>query len=293
MKPSGPQMGISRRSFMQVAACAAAAMPAVDAMAGQRGGTGAAANVGPASPVSIGQIEKDVVYGKGGAMDLKLDIYHPRPGTEKRMATIHLHGGGFTGGSKETLSERIKPFAANGYLAIASQYRLLGPAKWPAMIEDAKAAIRWTRVNAERLGVDPSRIVVVGYSAGGFLALTAAGTQDRPEFEGSGGNANAGTRLVACVAYYPVVDGGPPGSTDPSMNINRFPPTVLFHGVADNTVPVESSQRLFQLLRQGKIPSELHTFAGQDHVFDRDPKFAIACANLADLFIEKNVSNRS
>jgi hypothetical protein len=55
------------------------------------------------------------------------------------------------------------------------------------------------------------------------------------------------------------------------------------------TVPVESSQHIFQMLRSAKVPSELHTFAGQDHVFDRDPKFAVACGNLADLFIDKNV----
>ena len=86
-------MRMTRRTFLGTAGVAAA-MPALGAgMSAQRGGGGAAANGGPLSPVSIGQIEKDVVYGKGGAMDLKLDIYHPRPGTEKRIATIHLHGG--------------------------------------------------------------------------------------------------------------------------------------------------------------------------------------------------------
>jgi len=271
---------------------AAAMAPAINLAAAQRGGGD---NVGPPSPVSIGPIEKDVVYGKGGAMDLKLDIYHPRPGTEKRMATIHLHGGGFTGGNKETLTERIKPYAANGYVAIASQYRLLGQAQWPAMLEDAKAAIRWTRTNAARLGIDPGRIALVGYSAGGFIALTAAGTQDRPEFEGTGGNVGAGTRVIACAAYYPyrILEGGPPPAPSPTMYVNRYPPTVVFHGLADRTAPFDDSQRLFQMMRQASIPCEFHSFAGQDHVFDRDPKFAVQCANLADLFIDKNVINKT
>jgi acetyl esterase/lipase len=77
------------------------------------------------------------------------------------------------------------------------------------MIEDVKTAIRWTRANAVSLGIDPARIVIVGYSAGGHLALTAAGTQNRRELEGSGGHAGAGTQVAACVAFYPVVDGGP------------------------------------------------------------------------------------
>src|SRR5262247_4558942 len=108
-------------------------------------------------------VEKDVVVGKGGDMDLKLDIYRPPVGTEKRMATIHFHGGGFAGGSKDSLAERIKPFAALGYVAIAAQYRLSGQAGYPALIHDAKAAIRWVRANASKLNIEPGRIAVVGY----------------------------------------------------------------------------------------------------------------------------------
>src|SRR5262249_15183967 len=93
-------------------------------------------------------VEKDVGFGKGGDMDLKLDIYHPPASTEKRMATIHFHGGGFVGGSKDSLSERIRPYAALGYVAIAAQYRLSGQAGFTALIHDAKAAIRWVRANA-------------------------------------------------------------------------------------------------------------------------------------------------
>src|ERR1051326_7883410 len=99
-------------------------------------------------------VEKDVVFGKGGNMDLKLDIYRPPAGKEKRMATIHFHGGGFAGGSKDALSERIRPYAALGYVAIAAQYRLSGQAGYPALIHDAKAAIRWVRANAKHLAVD-------------------------------------------------------------------------------------------------------------------------------------------
>lgn len=268
----------TRRQFLETAGIAAAT-PAFGAMAGQGG-----------SPQNAISVEKDVVFGKGGDVDLRCDLYRPRPGTEKRAATIHLHGGGFAGGNKETLTERIRPFAAQGYLAIAAQYRLTGQAAWPAMIEDVKTAIRWTRANAGMLGVDPARIVIVGYSAGGHLALTAAGTQNRPEFEGNGGHAGAGTQVAACVGYYPVVDGGPPPSASPATFVTgRFPPTVLFHGVADTTVPIESSQRLFQLLRDAKVVAEFHSFAGQQHIFDRQPEFAASCAQLADLFLDRYV----
>jgi dipeptidyl aminopeptidase/acylaminoacyl peptidase len=70
-------------------------------------------------------------------------------------------------------------------------------------------------------------------------------------------------------------------------------PTVLFHGVADTTVPIESSQRFFQLLRDRKVTSEFHSFAGQPHIFDREPAFAVACAQLADLFIDRNTTAKA
>src|SRR5262250_1288580 len=200
-------------------------------------------------------VEKDIVFGKGGDMELKLDVYHPSAGSEKRMATIHFHGGGFAGGSKDTLSERLKPFAARGYVAIAAQYRLAGQAGYPALVHDAKAAIRWVRANAKSLGIDPQRIGVVGYSAGGYHALFTAGTGDRPEFEGAGGNPGVSTKVAVCLAYYPATNIPasmlPAGSDDAAKKAansttyiaSGFPPTVVFHGMKDVTIPIESSKK--------------------------------------------------
>ena len=131
----------------------------------------------PAASAAGVAVEKDVVFGKGGDVDLKLDIYKPTTPT-KRTAIIHYHGGGFTGGSKDGLAAALGPMTQLGYVNIAAQYRLAGVAKWPSQIHDVKAAIRWTRANASRLGVDPARIVIAGYSAGGHLALFASGTQN-------------------------------------------------------------------------------------------------------------------
>src|SRR5262247_1989610 len=185
-------------------------------------------------------VEKDVVFGKGGDMDLKLDIYRPPAGNEKRMATIHFHGGGFSRGSKDSLSERVRPYAALGYVAIAAQYRLSGQAGFPALVHDAKAAIRWVRANAKNLGIEPQRIATVGYSAGGYHALFTAGTGDRPEWEGTGGNPGVSTKVAACLAYYPATNvlGNmlPAGATDEDRRAANaatyiaagFPPTAIF-----------------------------------------------------------------
>src|SRR5438105_8881415 len=130
------------------------------------------------------KVEKDVVFGKGGQTDLKCDIYRPPAGPsdkEKRMGLIHIHGGGFARGTKDNMGEQIIPITSRGYVSISIDYRLSGVAKWPAPIHDVKAAIRWMRANAGSLGIDPQRIAVVGHSAGGHLALFAAGTGNRPE----------------------------------------------------------------------------------------------------------------
>jgi len=248
-------------------------------------------------------VERDVVFGKGGDIALKLDIYRPPSGASKQMATIHFHGGGFAGGSKETLSDRIRPFAALGYVAIAAQYRLSGQAGFPALVHDAKAAIRWTRANAKGLGIDPQRIAVVGYSAGGYHALFAAGTPNRPEFEGSGGSAGVGSQVALCVAYYPATNvpasmlpGGADAVAARAANATTyiaagFPPTMVFHGTKDTTIPIESSERLVQQLRAAGVPVEFHEFEGVPHVFDSNPEFATLAAQLADFFIDRHVLN--
>src|SRR5438105_9819387 len=176
---------MTRRGFLGTAGIAAV-VPTRSAIAAQSGGS---------SRGSV-SIEKNIVFGKAGNTDLRLDIYKPAGTPDKRMAMIHLHGGGFTAGNKESLADRVAPFVALGYVAIPIEYRLAGQAKWPAQIEDVKAAIRWARANAKSLGVDEDRIAVVGYSAGGHLALFAAGTCDRPEFEGKNGTSGASTKQI-------------------------------------------------------------------------------------------------
>ena len=287
---------MTRRRFVGTAGIAAAT-PALGSLA---------AEGGSAAQVAI-DVERDVVFGRGGDTELKLDIYRPPAGSEKRMAIIHLHGGGFRRGSKESLNERVRPYAERGYVAVASQYRLIGEARWPAQIHDVKAAIRWVRAHAGDLGIMPDRIAIAGYSAGGQLALFAAGTGDRSEFEGDGGTPGISTRVIACFAYYPGTTvrmgrGGaahpllPDGSGEaahaaasPTTYVGDFAPTVLFHGTEDVTIPLESSERFYRMLQDAGVPSELHVFAGVPHVFDSHPEFAQAAAGLADFFTDRYV----
>ncbi|PYS05293.1 MAG: hypothetical protein DMG16_00225 [Acidobacteria bacterium] len=288
---------MTRRGFLETAGLAAV-VPTATAIAAQSGGSAR----GSAS------VEKNIVYGKAGNTDLRLDIYKPTDASNKRMALIHLHGGGFLRGSKDALADRVEPSVALGYVAIPIQYRLASEAKWPAQIEDVKAAIRWTRANASRLGVDPDRIGVVGYSAGGHLALFSAGTCNRPEFEGKNGTPGVSTQLASCAAYYAVTELTPqhdgkahvllPDGSDAAAHraaspityvAKTSPPTVIFHGTADVTVPIESSERLFKKFREVQVPVEFHGFEGVPHAFDSNPEFAKSAAQLLDFFLDRKV----
>ena len=189
---------ITRRGFVKASGALAAA-PALAAVTARA--------QAPTPDIGNLRAEKDIVFGKGGDADLLLDVYRPPEGvTSKRMAVIHLFGGGFRVGNKGAgyIINDAKALGARGYTSISANYRLTSQALWPAQIHDTKAAIRWTRANANRLGVDADRIAVAGYSAGGLLALMAAGTNGKQELEGSGGTPGVSSDVNACIGVYPL-----------------------------------------------------------------------------------------
>jgi acetyl esterase/lipase len=283
---------VTRRGFFQSAGVAAA-VPVF-------------ATIGAGAPQSapVLKVDSDIVYGKGGDMDLHLDIYHPPAGTEKKMAVIHIHGGGFTGGSKTGVASSSRAFAGLGYVSIASQYRLAAQGKWPAQIEDVKAAIRWTRANASQLGIDADKIAIAGYSAGGLMALFAAGTNDRKEFEGSGGNAGVSSKVAACCSFYAATGATqnimPDGSDRAALQAASaasvispsFAPTIFFHGLGDVTIRPDSTLDFFSKLRAAGVKVDLHLFQGAPHAYEtNNPDAALVSAQLANLFFDRLILN--
>jgi len=285
---------VTRRNFFRTAGIAAAT-PVLGSIAAEAQQT---------APSNL-KIENDVVYGKGGDMDLHLDIYNPAPDVApRRMAVIHIHGGGFTQGSKAGVASSSRAFAGLGYVSIASQYRLAGQAKWPAQIEDVKAAIRWTRANASRLNIDADKIAVAGYSAGGLMALYAAGSGDRKDVEGTGGNAGVSSKVAACVSFYAATGATPnlmpEGSDRAAMEAAsaastisaNFAPTIFLHGLGDVTIRPESSLDFFQKLRAAGVKVDLHFFQGAPHAFEtNNADAALAAAQVTNLFLDRLIIN--
>ncbi len=97
------------------------------------------------------------------------DVYYPDGGTGVQVV-VWFHGGGLTGGEKHIPTE----LQEKGICVVAVNYRLSPRAQHPSYIEDAAAAVAWTKKNIAQYGGDPSKIIVAGHSAGGYLTLMLA-----------------------------------------------------------------------------------------------------------------------
>jgi acetyl esterase/lipase len=242
---------------------------------------------------------------------LNLDIF-PSEGDSARTAVILLHGGGWSRGGRADVHPYAKVLAAAGFTAIAAEYRLLGEAPWPAQILDVKATIRWVRAHAQDLGVDPDKIVAEGFSAGGHLALLAAGTADRDVFGDEAGAAGVSCGLAGVVSFFAPVDlslRAMPKRAPPTVALlgehggeevaiaaspvtyvaDGFPPTFLLSGLADPFLPPEQTLQMFQALTAVGAKVELHLYHDHTHEFARLPSMLSATQAEVALFLRRAV----
>ena len=114
----------------------------------------------------------DVVYTSGNNWQQKLDLYLPPKAGKPTPAIINIHGGGWNHGTKESQSGGFSNFFKNGFAVANVEYRMF-PTEAPAAIEDIRCALIYLIKNAAELNIDPNKIVIMGGSAGGHLALLA------------------------------------------------------------------------------------------------------------------------
>jgi acetyl esterase/lipase len=138
----------------------------------------------------------------------KLDIYWPAAGNGPFPVILSLHGGAFMGGDKRDV--QLTPMLTGlerGYAVVSINYRMSREAKFPALVQDVKAAVRWVRANRENYLFNPERIAAWGGSAGGYLALMLGVSAGVPELEDlSLGNPQHPCHVQAVVDWFGPTD---------------------------------------------------------------------------------------
>ena len=161
-------------------------------------------------PVVQGRIDaiSGVVYSQvfergRSVRGLKMTLFVPRT-KEKKPAVLYFPGGGFTSADHEKFLEMRYALACAGYVVAACEYRAV-PNKFPALLEDAKAAVRWMRAHASEFGVDANRIGLLGDSAGGYVVQMAGATNGEKNWD-VGDFKEASSDVQAVVSIYGISD---------------------------------------------------------------------------------------
>ncbi|WP_353808535.1 alpha/beta hydrolase fold domain-containing protein [Agromyces sp. SYSU T00194] len=247
-----------------------------------------------------------------GYRPLLLDLHVPEA-SARPPVVLWIHGGAWLLGDRRLPPEVWPPGALfqrivdAGFAVATIDYRHSLEAPFPAQLHDAKAAIRYLRRFADDLGIDASRMVAWGESAGGHLAALVGLTGGRAEWAGEEGVPDGDTSVLGVVDWYGVHDGermpqeglapetdrlprghletlarepfsvlvdasplGPRAARDCSPVVQVHPdapPFLLAHGDADSLVPYEQSELFAAALADAGVPVELRRVPGADHVF--------------------------
>lgn len=246
------------------------------------------------------RLTPDITYLKADNFESKLDVIAPAETNKPRPVLLYIHGGGWVGGSKDRMYLHFIPYLQMGMAVVNVGYRLGGVALAPAAVEDARCALRWLYNNAAQYGLDTSKIVVSGHSAGGHLSLTtgmlpaSAGLDGRCPTAKVGGNRADGDfpemPVAAIVNWFGITDVGDlvrgenaksyamawlGSQTDwqeisdrvSPLNYVRsdLPPILTIHGDADTIVPYSHATQLHNALRAKGVEEQLHTIPGGGH----------------------------
>jgi len=251
------------------------------------------------------QLDRDIVFATINGQELKLDIAYPKNKKVNVPAIVYIHGGGFEGGEKPT--DQTVFFAGKGFVGIAIEYRLSSVAKFPAAVHDCKTAIRWTRANAKKYGIDPDRIGVIGESAGGYLVAMMGTSGGVAYLEGDGPYSEYESSVQAVVDLFGPIDFavmkdaptgpvakflGKPAQEDLDLAKKANPinyvdakdaPTLMIHGEKDDLVPIRQSELLNDALTKAGVKTRLVSVKNAGHGFSASPQGAVISPTLKEI----------
>lgn len=222
-----------------------------------------------------------LTYKKIDQIELKLHVFRPanHKTTDKRPAIVFFFGGGWVGGSPAQFYQQAERFADLGFVAMSAEYRVIKKHKTTPFecVKDGKSAVRWIRAHAGELGINPEQVVAAGGSAGGHVAACTGVIRGHEE---EGEDASVSALPNAMILYNPVIDTTEKGygmskvgedrktEISPCHQVSKgIPPTLIFHGTADTTVPFENVERFAKLMADAGNTCVLVPFEGKSHGF--------------------------
>lgn len=219
-------------------------------------------------------VERNQVYTpEGWPQVLRADVY--RPSAEgRRPAVLLIHGGGWEVPDRRHQMESIaRRLAERGYVVVNATYRLAPAHQHPAPVEDLQQALSWMRERSAALSIDPARVATFGYSAGGHLAALLGSQVPTVRAVVAGGAPTdlgkwRSGRLV--VQYLGGARDDMPAryaAASPVAQIKPgHPPVFLYHGQADDLVPVDHSLDYKAALDRAGVRNELFLTRGLGHI---------------------------
>jgi len=209
---------------------------------------------------------------------LHLFVFQPDSAAQTGSAIVFFFGGGWVQGNPKQFFSHCQYLASRGMVAFSAEYRIKnrhGTTPFEC-VQDGISAVRWVRAHANEFQIDPQKIVAAGGSAGGHVAACTAFT---PNLQSADIDTTIPSVPNAMVLFNPVVNTGPNGfgakrigkdaiKISPMHHI-KFgrPPTIIFHGTADTTVPFEQVERFCLKMRKAGNTCRLVPFEGMQHAF--------------------------
>lgn len=203
---------------------------------------------------------------------------------DKLPVIFWICGGAFTEMNTNVWTPELSWFAKRGWAIVSIEYSVSSVTHFPTQIKEIRQAIRYTRANSQRFGIDPLRCAVMGESAGGYLSALTALSANREDYdtieyrdESSAVQAAVALYPITCPSEMPVDPEKASLPLDirsypdlPSLVDNETPPFLLLHGDSDSIVPYAQSEKLNAALQSAGVCNDFLTINGADHA---DPVF--------------------
>jgi acetyl esterase/lipase len=215
-------------------------------------------------------IDRNIAYGENPRQ--RYNLFAPEQGNNFPLL-IFVQGGAWQFADKEGYDFVGHAFASKGYLTAVIDYRLVPEVQYPAFVDDTAKAVAHMRAEAGKHGGDPTRVYLVGHSAGAYNIIQA---MLNPAFAAEMENVKAAAAMAGPYKFVPLTDAraikafsnfSPVEETQPEKFLRPDqPPILLVHGVDDTEVLPASSEYFYNEIKKVTNRVELHIYSSTNHV---------------------------